>query len=381
MISRFTVVKSPRASIKRNRYKTLLAAMFFSLSFFLFHHINTVLKQIDMIGDDGVKKLSALEIQNTGKKHASEYKVEKQGIEEADRITTEALEYTKIKVQEAAEEDKIIESIKETPESKTQAVGKNIGVFRIGSTKQNQTTIEESPRLLQKNLCMEVGSQVCDATIVMERQNLTFCSAAKVASTAVRGYFLDIADGEVTVPADAKWPVHQANWTFLTHTRGDLQHNLVTGENIHPARGIHKNSTDDWIQILFVKHVVQRFVSGYTDKVLNDCQWSRSAGFTYHFYDKYGFDCLKHGDFEEFITFMETVPTMEGHFEQQSKICEIGRYPWTEVVQVDDDLNGFLVNLSKELGKKTQSTSFNKARYREQEINAEIIPGTQGSFV
>mgnify|MGYP004180724737 CR=1 FL=1 len=80
-------------------------------------------------------------------------------------------------------------------------------------------------------LCTEGNyNPLCTAVIVLTRQRVTFCSAAKIASTTIRSFFLKVADGDVAVPAKAMYPVHQANWTFLKQVPITLRDQL-------PARG------------------------------------------------------------------------------------------------------------------------------------------------
>jgi len=193
----------------------------------------------------------------------------------------------------------------------------------------------------------------------MERKKLTFCSAAKVASTAITEYFYGIADGEVTIPANARYGAHQANWTYLKDVPVDLRRSLVTGEGIQSARGINRDdmqNSDEWIQVVFLRHAVERFVSGYLDKVVADCNKKFNPLHAIHFYDEFGFSCEKHQDFEEFITFMENVNKMEGHFEKQTVVCETSRYPWTKFVWIED-LDDFLPKLSEVLGKEYKPPS------------------------
>jgi hypothetical protein len=213
--------------------------------------------------------------------------------------------------------------------------------------------------LWSENMCtLERWSPLCTSVIVLERQNVTFCSAAKVASTAIRSYFFNIADGDVAIPPDAKYPIHQASWTFLKDVSQDLRKQLVTGNYSNSAL------PPQWTQVIFMKHVVQRFVSGFLDKVVSDCSKPYDPSYAIYFYEQFGFSCEKHQNFEEFITFMESVPKMETHFAPQSFLCQYGQYPFTHLIFVDQKLNQKLANLSGHLGVNYHSPDHNTASHK-----------------
>merc|ERR1712226_910881 len=51
-----------------------------------------------------------------------------------------------------------------------------------------------------------------------------------------------------------------------------------------------------------------------------------------------------------FISFMETVPKMEGHFAPQSPLCNAKKYPYTDIIVADETLSTRLKTLSAKLG-------------------------------
>ena len=100
---------------------------------------------------------------------------------------------------------------------------------------------------------------------------------------------------------------------------------------------------------------MERFVSGYLDKVVHDCEAHDSImpeNLAIQYYAQYGFSCKEHKDLEAFISFMETVPTFEGHFHAQSPLCSLGKYPVTDSIKVDETLSDSLKALSEKLGVK-----------------------------
>ncbi|KAL3908649.1 MAG: hypothetical protein SGILL_008405 [Bacillariaceae sp.] len=181
-------------------------------------------------------------------------------------------------------------------------------------------------------------NHVCACMIVLERKRVSFCSAAKVASTAIRDYFLHVAEGDVKVDETMQYPIHQAPWPYLHMIRPELRKRLVS------------SLQDEWTSVFFMKHVIDRFVSGYLDKVVHDCKTPDREGLAIHYYDQYGFSCNNHTHFESFVGFMETVPHMETHFGPQTTFCEFGRYPYTHLIFADEGLTGKLRNLSFAIG-------------------------------
>lgn len=137
---------------------------------------------------------------------------------------------------------------------------------------------------------------------------------------------------------NSAYPIHQASWTFLRDVSAETRKFLVTG------------ASSEWTQVVFMKNAVQRFVSGYLDKVVMECKLPHNKAHVHHYYEPFGFSCVRHKNFEEFIAFMESVPQMEGHFAPQTFVCQYQKYPFTHLIYVDQDLNNHLRNLSKHLG-------------------------------
>merc|ERR1712226_83225 len=95
---------------------------------------------------------------------------------------------------------------------------------------------------------------------------------------------------------------------------------------------------------------MERFISGYLDKVVTDCQKPYNPLFAISHYKQYGFDCEKHQDLEAFVSFLETVPKMEGHFAPQTPLCNVEVYPYTDIIFADENMNLRLKALSTKLG-------------------------------
>lgn len=192
------------------------------------------------------------------------------------------------------------------------------------------------------NVCTNIKDLACHHVIVLRKNNVTFCSAAKVASTTIRNYFYQI-DGDLSIPVGAKFGVHEANWTRLA--------------DIDPSSRIELLKSSNWTHVFFMRNVVERFISGYLDKVVNDCRtFDLSTNYPtlgpLNHYTQYGFSCDKHSDLEAFVAFMESVPHMEGHFAPQTPLCNFKKFPYTDIVFVDDDLSIKLQRLSVKLGVK-----------------------------
>ena len=128
----------------------------------------------------------------------------------------------------------------------------------------------------------------------------------------------------------------QGNWTRFYTLPQQARTNLLT--------------SPDWTHIFFWRNVLERFVSGYLDKVVTECDYEGKKPLTIDFYKPFGFSCQKHRDLEDFISFMETVPTVEGHFHAQTPLCSIGTYPFTDMVKVDSTLSDYFKSLSKKYG-------------------------------
>ena len=113
-------------------------------------------------------------------------------------------------------------------------------------------------------------------------------------------------------------------------------------------------TSPSWTRVVLLRNVVERFLSGFLDKVVHDCkamndtQLAASRLAISHYY-KYGFSCNKHGNFESFLSFMETVPAMEGHFSPQTPLCGFLKFPHTDVIIADKNLDTHLRSLSQRL--------------------------------
>jgi len=190
-----------------------------------------------------------------------------------------------------------------------------------------------------ENVCNEGWPDpVCHEVIVLMKRKVSFCSAAKVASTTTRDYFFKIADGELVVPDNAKYGVHEANWTRFDVVDPDLRSSIIT--------------SSEWTHVFFIKHVVERFISGYLDKVVADCARPYHPSHAINFYHQYGFSCEKHQDLEEFVSFMETVPKKEAHFSLQTPLCNVQKFPYTDIIYADKTMSARLEDLSSKLGVK-----------------------------
>jgi hypothetical protein len=192
----------------------------------------------------------------------------------------------------------------------------------------------------EEHVCKDVSDAVCHHVLVVEKRRVTFCSAAKVASTTLRQYFYEIS-GDLVIPDDARFGVHEANWTRLAH--------------VEPHHRIELLKSPAWTHVFFMRDVLERFISGYLDKVVHDCEIHDldtdypPEGPLMH-YRQFGFSCEEHTDLEAFVTFMESVPSMEGHFAPQTPLCNVKKYPYTDIIRVDDRLSNNLADLSIKLG-------------------------------
>ena len=145
-------------------------------------------------------------------------------------------------------------------------------------------------------------SPVCHHVFVVKSKKITFCSAAKVASTTTKDYFFRISDDKIVIPPDAKYGVQEANFTRLGELDVDYQRDIVL--------------SDRWNHVIFIRNVVERFISGFLDKVIHDCKVGLTKNVAISHYVQFGFSCEKHTKLEPFISFMEDlgVGKMEGHF-------------------------------------------------------------------
>jgi len=202
----------------------------------------------------------------------------------------------------------------------------------LGLVTRNETFI--------KGLCTTVQDPVCHHVIIVPQRKVSFCSGAKVASTTTRQYFFDITkDGSLVIPEDAKYGVHDANWTRIAFTDPTPREELL--------------SSSEWTHVFFWKNVLERFVSGYLDKIKNDCtKPHRDTLPVLAHYREFGFSCEKHQDFEAFVSFMENMPVtkIEGHFSPQTPICNVKNFPFTDIIAADEHLSKNLEILSEKLG-------------------------------
>lgn len=200
--------------------------------------------------------------------------------------------------------------------------------------------------------------QRCHALIVVQSINATFCTAAKVASTSIRSYFMSASGGSVVAPKGSKYPSHQANWTRLNNVSPEMQHRLTsmnTTKQLGTASISSKNhqwqQQQEWVQVFFVRNVVERFLSGYLDKIVNDCSRIVGESVMYHKLEPHGFSCEKHTDLEAFIYFLEkNIHHVDGHFKPQTFFCEPHNHTYTDVIVVNEELNQKLKGLSAKLG-------------------------------
>ncbi len=244
-----------------------------------------------------------------------------------------------------------------TMEVWSNVIGKNYHEQEVGNHKLLNGTVEHDEAahtVLEKVLTQSLSpleqwkNSVCDFTapdsichevFVVEDINVTFCSAAKVASTTIKTYFFKITNSSIVIPENAKYGVHEANWTRFHMLNKDTRVKVLT--------------SPDWTNVFFYKNVLERFISGYLDKVVKECKkfnTTNAKRLAIGHYVQYGFSCEKHNDLEEFVSFMETVPQFEGHFHSQTPLCGVGRYPFTHIIQVNDTLTNSLEDLSVELG-------------------------------
>ncbi len=229
---------------------------------------------------------------------------------------------------------------------------------------RNEDEVEE----WKANVCGSVKDHICWEMFLVPKRKVAFCSAAKVASTTTKQYFFDIAEGSVTIPISSpeggeggdqakklKYGVHEANWKRFGHLDAAARKFVL--------------KSPEWTHVFFWKHVLERFVSGYLDKVVRDCENNNGSikpDLAISYYIQFGFSCEKHKDLEAFISFMETVPKdkHEGHFHAQTSLCSIDKYPFTDIIRVDDNLNSKLKFLSSKLGVRHPEAHRKTARHR-----------------
>mmetsp|Transcript_20249 Transcript_20249/g.25580 ORF Transcript_20249/g.25580 Transcript_20249/m.25580 type:complete len:407 (+) Transcript_20249:85-1305(+) len=209
------------------------------------------------------------------------------------------------------------------------------------------------------NVCDAVKDSICHEVFVLPDRKVTFCSAAKVASTTTKTYFYKLSS-DLVIPENAQFGVHEANWNKFHMLDKEARKYVLT--------------SPDWTHVFFWKHVLERFVSGYLDKVVNDCKSNDSIGphlAIYH-YVQYGFSCEDHVDLEAFIAFMETVPSFEGHFAPQAPLCSLGKYPVTDMISADETLSDRLKVLSAKLGVEHPGEDF-KSKTHSTKANTKMV--------
>jgi hypothetical protein len=190
----------------------------------------------------------------------------------------------------------------------------------------------------QSDRVFNTFDEIPQQMFIIFSKKVTWCQANKVASTSTKDYFLKISDGEVEIPEGARYGVHQANFQ------------KVRGLPLQTQKRVKKNE-DSYTQVLIVRNVVERFISGYLDKIIKECNEPvYDKTYVYNLYIKYGFSCEKHQDLEAFISFMETVPKMESHFNSQTSLCMLRTYHYTDIIYMDDNFDESLRDLSKRLG-------------------------------
>jgi len=167
-------------------------------------------------------------------------------------------------------------------------------------------------------------------------QKVSWCQAAKVASTSTKMYFLKISNGEIVIPENSRFGIHNANFARLS----DLSREDQTWVK----------NTDEYTHVFIVKNVVERFVSGFLDKVVFDCKNGIQPYYAIHYYIQYGFSCDEHQDLEAFVSLMEKVPKMDGHFHAQASLCNLRTFPYTDIIYVDDHFDEKLRRLSEKIG-------------------------------
>eukprot|EP00551_Chaetoceros_affinis_P016177 CAMPEP_0203688042 /NCGR_PEP_ID=MMETSP0091-20130426/894_1 /ASSEMBLY_ACC=CAM_ASM_001089 /TAXON_ID=426623 /ORGANISM="Chaetoceros affinis, Strain CCMP159" /LENGTH=317 /DNA_ID=CAMNT_0050557493 /DNA_START=135 /DNA_END=1088 /DNA_ORIENTATION=- len=212
------------------------------------------------------------------------------------------------------------------------------------------------------HVCDEIpGDNVCHHVFVVKSKKVTFCSAAKVASTTTKQYFYDIADGEIEMPEGARYGIHEAQWKRL----GSMEQGAIS----------YILRDKNWTHVFFWKHVVERFVSGYLDKVVKVCEKKKEieSHMVLHYYVQYGFSCEKHSDIDGFVSFIETVPKIEGHFAPQTPLCSVQKFPFTDIIRVDENFSSNLKKLSAKLRVKhpteKESTSTHKTGAKDKMVD------------
>ena len=157
---------------------------------------------------------------------------------------------------------------------------------------------------------------------ILSSPKVVWCQASNTASATTKNYFLKISDGQIFAPPNSKYPVFEANFERL-RTR-----------NLTDQKWVKTNNK--YTHVMFVRNVVERFVSGYIEKVVDDCKRKGKEPFAIDFYKQYGFSCDKHQNFEAFLSFMETVPQMESTFHAQASLCNLKTYPYTDIIYADN---------------------------------------------
>ena len=249
----------------------------------------------------------------------------------------------------------VVEITPEATEDETPRINEVLAQSDVGGGKDQNNHEAQLNNDWEDHVCDTVEDSICHEAFVVADMKVTFCSAAKVASTTTKTYFYKLSK-DLVIPDDAQFGVHEANWIRLHMVDNEARRHIL--------------KADDWTHVFFWKRVLERFISGYLDKVVHDCETHTRIGphLAIHHYIQYGFSCEQHTDLEAFVSFMETVPSFEGHFHAQASLCSLGRYPVSEMVCADETLSDSLKGLSASLGvehpleEKKSSTHSTKAK-------------------
>ncbi len=290
---------------------------------------------------------------------------EEQKVEEAEQVTEEIPASLAEEVPEIEEAEQVtkevsdtiveIEEEQENPEMEEAPVLDVDGEARHTEGGEGDTDVGDI-EYWKNNVCGSVEDSICHEVFVVAKGRVTFCSAAKVASATTKMYFYGVADGDLVIPEGARFGAHDANWIRFHMLDEEARRDVIKSPN--------------WTHVFFWKKVLERFVSGYLDKVVHDCKVQDyiKPHLAIHHYVQYGFSCEEHTDLEAFISFMETVPSFEGHFHAQAPLCSLGKYPFTDMISADETLSDSLKALSEKLGvehpmeDKSTSTHSTKAK-------------------
>ena len=203
------------------------------------------------------------------------------------------------------------------------------------TAKANEEKDQKTPWLLES---CDDEIPVCRKADVVFKRKVTFCSAQKVASSTTKDYFMRISDGEVIIPEGAKFGAHAANWTQLSAVDPSTRQSMMT--------------SPEWTHVFFIRNVLERFISGYLDKIQNGRCLEEPKTIVLAHYVELGFSCENKGKLGSFLSFLESLPTKEweSHFAPQTPMCNAKEYPYTDIIMADEHLNDKLKELSDKLG-------------------------------